>query len=237
MTTAVDATRAIDPSLSTLLFLGVVLGLSLLAAGAVFLARAGRVHAAARMALAVLSVAVVYALTVVVVAQTHPGSVLARGEPLTFTGFYLDPHLNLEVTGARLARELGANGARVAAHGRWAIVTVELSSTAVAAIQQPHALDLTLTDDLGRRWTRDLAGEAALAAERGPLGDLNRPIEPHGAYRRDVVFDVPVGTHAPRLLAFEGLWIDRLLEAWIIGDDDAIGHRRTALALGFDVVD
>ena len=237
MNTTADATRAIDPSLATLLFLGVVLGALLLAAGAGIAALTGRVHAAARLALAVLGIAVVYGLTVVLVARAHPGGVLARGEPLTFTGFYVDPHLRIAVAGARLAHELGAPGARVMARGRWAIVTVELSSTAVDAVQRPNTVELVLTDDLGRCWTRDLAGEAALAAERGPLGDLGRPIAPHDSYRRDVVFDLPVGTHAPRLLAFEGLWIDHALEAWIVGDDDAIGHRRTALALGFDVVD
>jgi hypothetical protein len=234
MRLAAAATRFIDPSLATLLFLLMALALVLLAGAAIASLLANRRRFAGRMALGLLGIEATYVALVVSVSLSHPGAVLPRGERLAFTGFYVDPHLQIAIADVRFAESLGSGAARREARGTFAIVTVELSSTARGAMQKPNALSIALTDDSGLLLSRDLAAEQALASETGELGALEREIAPHRSYTRAVVFDVPRGARAPRLLAIEGLEIDHFLELWIVGDDDALGHRRTTLSLGLD---
>jgi hypothetical protein len=45
------------------------------------------------------------------------------------------------------------------------------------------------------------------------------------------VFDLPRSVRRPRLQFTEGYWIDRLIELFLIGDEDSLLHGKTTLLL------
>jgi hypothetical protein len=94
----------------------------------------------------------------------------------------------------------------------------------------PRGLDVALLDLDGRRYERASAAERVLAAPGGPAA-LERPVPAGGSYTVKVVFDVPQDVAGPRLLVREGAGLSRLLERVLIGDEDALWHRPTLLAL------
>jgi hypothetical protein len=111
------------------------------------------------------------------------------------------------------------------------VVTRRIGSDARIAptrLTDPH---LTVTDGARCRVHRSAPGEAALARERGPQRPLTDPVGPGGAYFTAVVFDIPPDLREPRLAVTEGWWIDRLIELFLIGDEDSFLHARTTVRL------
>lgn len=166
-------------------------------------------------------IALCYGAAVLVTSLVSHERLLPTGETKRFCGFYLDCHLGVAVEGVAVRPAIGE--LRAAASFR--VVTLRISSNARRATLRPHGLDVTLVDAGGNHYDRARDAEAALAA-----GRTERDVEAGGSYTVDVVFDVPESLMT-RLDAREGLGVDRWIERALIGDEDALLHRRTLLAL------
>ena len=87
-----------------------------------------------------------------------------------------------------------------------------------------------MVDDLGTEHPRAVAAERAL----GDTVSLERKLGPGESLARRVVFDLPRGVRRPRLRFTEGYWIDRVIELFLIGDEDSLFHGRRTFALTAD---
>lgn len=152
--------------------------------------------------------------------------VLRPGETKYFCGFYLDCHIGVAVVGDSVVSGIGGSPAR----GRFHVVTLQFSSSALRATLRPYDLRLAMIGSDNRQYQRDEHAEDLLA---GPTGHdpLARDIIPGGRYTAQVVFDVPEDAAPVRLFVGEGLGIDRVIEAVLIGDEDSFLHRKVLLAL------
>jgi len=205
-------------------------GLSGLAmtAGATMAWRARRPGLAAALAGGVAGVGALYLVVLVTVSLASPRHVLAAGEVKRFCGLYLDCHLGVSVDGVRTASTLGEGERRVTARGTYRLVTLRVSSNAVAATLTPDGLEAQVVDDHGRRYLRDRAAERALlGAEQG----LEAPVRAGGSYTRTLVFDLPADASNPALAVSERGFPDALIETFLIGDEDSLFHRPTLLGL------
>jgi hypothetical protein len=187
----------------------------------------GRPARLGRLALVGAGWTVLYLGTLVTVSLASDERVLGWESGKRFCGFYLDCHSQIAVTGVEVLDTLGG----VRADGRFHVVTLRIGSDAGIAhmrLTDPH---LTVTDGARCRVHRSAAGEAALARARGPQRPLTDSVGPGGAYLTTVVFDVPADLPEPRLAATEGWWADRLVEFFLIGDEDSFLHARTTIRL------
>ena len=171
-----------------------------------------------------------YLLILVSVSALSHGRVLGRGDVKPFCGFYLDCHLRAAVEGVDTARAIGATPHRLAASGGWWIVTVRVSSNARRASLKLLQPRLVVVDDPGTVYSRVADAERAL----GDTVSLERRLGPGDSLVRRVVFDLPRGVRRPRLLFTEGYWIDRVIELFLIGDEDSLLHGRTSFGLTAD---
>lgn len=172
-----------------------------------------------------------YLLILVTVSLTSRERVLRLGEDKKFCGFYLDCHTQIAVTRVDTTRVLGTPPDQVAAAGVFYVVRLRLSSDAKAATLRFVDPELTITDQAGRSFVRSAAGERALAAAEGPPAPLDQPIGAGGSYASTVVFDLPADARGPRLQVTDGFWAERLVELFLIGDEDSIFHARTSFRL------
>lgn len=143
---------------------------------------------------------------------------LGLNEDKKFCGFYLDCHMQVAVTRVDTARELGA----LKANGRFYVVTLRVSSDAVAARLGLLDPQFVLRDATGREYHR-----VTPAAN----DSLSRLIGPEEEFTTTVAFDVPESVPTPRLYVTEGIWADRLLEFFLIGDEDSVLHKRTSFRI------
>jgi hypothetical protein len=165
------------------------------------------------------------------VAAVSAGSrqqVLPPGQVKRFCGFYLDCHLGVAAGRTRTLPAIG----EVRAAGTFYVVTLRIESNARAAMLTPSRLDVELVDGFGNRRSRDLAAEAAWAGAGGNPGRLERAVGPGESYAVDVVFDLPADTPRPPLLSVtEGFPEERIIELFVVGDEDSFLHAPTLLAL------
>ena len=168
----------------------------------------------------------VYGAGLLFTSLTSRQMVLHPGETKYFCGFYLDCHIGVAVVGDSVVSGIGGAPAR----GRFHVVTLQFSNSALRATLRPYDLRLAMIGPDGRRFQRDEHAEDLLA---GPAGHdpLARDIIPGGSYTAQVVFDVPEDAAPARLFVGEGLGIDRVIEAVLIGDEDSFMHRKVLLAL------
>jgi len=145
---------------------------------------------------------------------TSRGRMLGLNEDKKFCGFYIDCHMQVAVTRVDTARQLGT----LQANGLLHVVTLRVSSDARAVplrLLDPH---FVLRDARGRRYL------PVRAAERD---SLSRLVGPGESFTTTVAFDVPPGTHTLRLDVTMGIWADRLIELFLIGDEDSFLHKGT----------
>jgi hypothetical protein len=153
--------------------------------------------------------------------------VFALDEDKKFCGFYLDCHTQVAVTGVERLDRLDA----LRANGAFYVVTLRIGSDARAAPMRLTAPRLRVREASGRTFERSAAGEAALARLRGPQAPLTDPVGPGGHYATTVVFDLPPDAADPRLDITDGYWAARLIELFLIGDEDALLHKPTTIRL------
>ena len=163
--------------------------------------------------------AVVYTTMLLASSLTSDERVLDVAQDKKFCGFYLDCHMQVAVTSVDTVREIGLRRA----NGVFYVVTLRVSSDAVRARLNLIAPRLVLRDAGGRSYDQvpDPQGAAALAREIGP----------EESFSSTVVFDVPEDATNLRLHVSMGVWVDRLIEAVLIGDEDSILHKRTSFRI------
>ncbi len=140
------------------------------------------------------------------------------GDGKAFCGFYLDCHMHTAVTNVRRTKSIGGR----TANGEFYIVTVKVFSDAKKATLGLATVDAHVADDGGRTYIRDLKAEAKL----NPQLPFETQIGPEENFDKEIVFDLPVDVKNPRLDISEGWWADRMLETFLIGDEDSIFHKR-----------
>lgn len=148
---------------------------------------------------------------------------LAMNEPKEFCGFYLDCHMHAAVKGVRTAKTLGSKTAK----GEFRIVTVKVFSDAVRATLGLITVDAHVVDASKREYARDTEAETQLP----PQPDFEKQIGPEESFEKEIVFDLPVEVKDPRLDIREGYGIDHAIEAFLIGDEDSIFHKRNYFKL------
>ncbi len=148
---------------------------------------------------------------------------LALNEPKAFCGFYFDCHMHAAVKNVRTAKTIGGKTAK----GEFYIVTVEVFSDAVRATLGLITVDTHIVDAAKREYNRDIEAEAQLPTQP----DFEKQIGPEESFEKVIVFDLPVDVNDPRLDIREGYGIDRVIEAFLIGDEDSIFHKRNYFKL------
>jgi hypothetical protein len=171
-----------------------------------------------------------YLVVLISVSAVSHAQVLGPGAEKRFCGFYLDCHLAASVDHVDTAHVIGGGSGEpplLRADGTWWIVTVRVSSNARRArlaLLQPR---LTVVDDPGTEYPRAAAAERDL----GDTTSLERKLGPGESLVRHVVFDLPRSVRRPRLQFTEGYWIDRLIELFLIGDEDSLLHGKITFLL------
>lgn len=148
-----------------------------------------------------------------------------------YCGFYIDCHMHAAVTGVRTAKAVGSKTAK----GEFYIVNVQVFSNAKNPNINLRLInpDAGLVDDHGSRYERDLEAETGLPTA---AVDLGRDVRSSEILEKEIVFDVPAGIRGPRLDITEGYGIDKLIEAFLVGDEDSFLHKRTYFRLPDQVI-
>ena len=179
-----------------------------------------------RVALVILGVAALWALTYGAVLFTTSwvsrDRLLSVGEAKAFCGLYLDCHLHARVVGVHAAAVVGSPGSEVRARGRFLVVRLRIESNAKRVTLGPDFLQAVVVDGRGREFLRDRMAERALLGGDAP--PLDQRVAPGQGYERTLVFDVPADARDPRLQVSEGHPIQRFVELFLIGDEDSLFH-------------
>ena len=159
---------------------------------------------------------------------TSEERVLGSGEDKRFCGFYLDCHMSVGVVSVERLDRIGP----VKPEGVFHVVTLRIGSDAVRATLRLWDPRVVVEAEDGRRtFTRSDAGEAALARLHEPQPPLTEEVGPGGWYTTAVVFDVPRDAQGPQLRVTDGFWAERLVELFLIGDEDSLLHRKVSWRL------
>ena len=161
----------------------------------------------ARWGVVALLFPVAYAAVLVVVALGAGHQVVPPGAPLRFCGFYLDCHLSATVVGVKRTPSAWTVRLRVANDARR--VALAPRGLRVELIRGDSVVELPL-DDPAVPDTPIPAGEAREVT---------------------VAFAAPADGVTPALRVSEGAGVDRVIEWWLLGDDDALGRGRVRLGL------
>ena len=164
-----------------------------------------------------------YLIVLLATSFNSEAKLLGLNEPKEFCGFYLDCHIHAAVTGVRRAKAIGDRKAK----GEFYIVNVNVFSNAAKATLGLITVDAHAVDANGNTYTRDELAEAQL----DPQPEFETKIGPEETFDKEIVFDLPVDIHNPRLDIREGYGIDHWIEAFLIGDEDSIFHKRNYFEL------
>lgn len=162
----------------------------------------------------------IYAVTLLGFSLASREKALGFNEPKAFCGFYLDCHLHASVAGVRKTKTLGDK----TANGEFYIVKVKVFSDARRAALGLDAPELYVVDDSGARHER-------VEAVENPAPPFERKIPAGAGFESEIVFDLPRDVKNPRLDVAEGNGVERVIEAFLIGDEDSILHRRSYFRL------
>lgn len=167
-----------------------------------------------------------YAVMLVGFSLTSTEQVLGQGEAKEYCGFYLDCHMHMVVTGVRTAKQIGDRTTK----GEFQIVNVKVFSDA-----KNPAIDFRLLEPKarivlpgGEKLERDLDAEKLLPRAGISLGSDIRGRE---TIEKEIVFDVPPSASDAKLLITEGYGIDKVIERFLIGDEDSLFHAQTFFKL------
>jgi hypothetical protein len=208
----------ITPLLGILMILA-TLGLAVLATVALVQARLTQRPAPWRtVILGGAAWATLYVAMLLSASLTSREGLLGLNEDKKFCGFYIDCHMQVAVTRVDTARQAGS----FQANGLLYIVTVRVSSDAVAARLRLLDPRFVLRDARGREYA------PATVADRD---SLSRLVGPQQSFNTTVVFAVPEDASALRLDVTMGIWADRLIEFFLIGDEDSFLHKRTGVRI------
>jgi len=202
---------------------------------AAFVATVGVIHALLRekrellqaIGLGALIWAAAYAAILLTMSLTSQPRVLGLHEAKRFCGFYLDCHMGISVEAVDTAKTIGATPTQRVAAGRFWILTVSVSNTALRVPLRLHDAHAVVVDGQGRRYERDTAAEQRLGAD----ASLDRQAGPGESYTVRLVFDLAVDSATPQLYVREGYGIDHLIELVLAGDENSLLHAKTSFRL------
>jgi hypothetical protein len=160
-----------------------------------------------------------YMTVLLAVSFSSEEKVLSLNEPKKFCGFYLDCHMHTAVSGVRKAKTIGDRTAK----GEFYIVKVNVFSNAARARLGLSAVDAHVVDASRTEYTRDETAEAELPLQP----DFETKVRPEESFEKEIVFDLPVDVKGARLGISEGHWIERMIETFLVGDEDSMIHKRT----------
>ena len=208
-------------------------GLGLVAGGALVLyaVRTDRMNLAKYVGMFALGWAALYLVVLTGASLASQEKVLDLKERKAFCGFYLDCHLGVSVEEVQRVPHVGERAEQVQADGVFYLITVRVNNDGVQArlpLRNPKA---TLIDAYGVTYTRSLEAERALAEQEGVPMAFTRSVSAGHSYTKTLVFDVPPGVRAPKLLVTQGMVVDRFIERFLIGDEDSLFHRKTVFAV------
>jgi hypothetical protein len=205
----------------------------LLVAGIVFVAALRARNST--LLVGVLTVTVVWLATYMVVllavSLQSQEKVLGFNQVKPFCGFYLDCDLHVTVTDATTSKTLPGVPSASPAQGEYYLVTMKIISDAKRETITPYELIARVLGDSGQVITRDTQAEAALEKASGKSIPMEQSVAAGQSYTKTLVFDVPTSVTNPKLFITEGLWIDRALETFLIGDEDSLMHAHTVFRL------
>ena len=169
---------------------------------------------------------VFYAAMLLGFSLTSTEKVLAAGEAKEYCGFYIDCHMHTTITGIRTAQSIGDKQA----NGQFYIVNVKVFSNARNPAIAFRLLESKARVFLanGEKIARDTSAESLLATANIDLGG---DIKGSQKIKKEIVFDIPVGSAEPKLLITEGYGIDKVIERILVGDEDSLLHAQTFFEL------
>jgi hypothetical protein len=162
----------------------------------------------------------VYAVLLVSVSLLSEEKTLSLNEPKAFCGFYLDCHMHAAVTNVRKTKTFGNKTAK----GEFYVVTVKISSDAKRAEINLWNPQFAIIDAGKRRFER-------IAELENPEPSWETKVPAGGSFEKEVVFDLPENVQNPRLDVSEGIGIDKMIELFLIGDEDSLWHKREYFSL------
>jgi hypothetical protein len=158
---------------------------------------------------------VFYFIILFAVSLLSEEKILNFNEPKEFCGFYLDCHMHVAVSGVRRTKTIGNK----IADGEFYIVRVKISSNARSAELGLHNPQFEVVDAQNKRFER--VEDSTFSGN-----PFERKVPAGGSFEGEVVFDLPSDVKNPRLDIAEGIGIDKVIELFLIGDEDSILHKR-----------
>jgi hypothetical protein len=172
-------------------------------------------------------VAGAYLLSLLTVSLLSRPRLVPAGETTRFCGLYLDCHRMVTVESVRYADTLAGQRA----DGRFALVTVRLSSDAAGVTLWSGQLGAELRGTGGTEYSRAQRVERALAAAGTPAGLPNVPLPAGVPTRSTIVFEIPESAVVLQLRIRDADPVTTLTELFLIGDEDSLLHARTWFVL------
>lgn len=148
---------------------------------------------------------------------------LSLNEPKEYCGFYLDCHMHTAVAEVRKTKTLGDK----TANGEFYIVKVEVFSNAKRELLRLVETEAKVVDEQKREFQRDTEAEKFL----GEQPPFEKTIAPTESFTKEIVFDIPDDARNPRLDLKDGYGIDNAIEAFLVGDEDSLWHKRNYFGL------
>jgi len=219
-----------NPGLALLLAMGGGFWMFTALAGCLYGWKTGRRGLAKVFGAALVLVSAAYLGTLAAVSLTSREVRLAPGDRKAFCGFYLDCHVGVSVEGVERNSMLYTESGALRPAGSYWLVDLELSSDARRAALTPGALEIYVVDAAGTHYPRDVRTESILAGHPVRRA-FDEPLPAGSAYTRRLVFDLPAAVKEPRLVVRPGFLPDRIIETFLIGDDDSWLHPRTSIRL------
>ena len=170
-------------------------------------------------------------MELVTVSSESRERVLGLNEEKRFCGFYFDCHRMVSVTSVSRAASLGAPPEERKADGVFYIVTVKVSNDATRAALALESPSAKIVDSRGRCFERDEEAESDLQKSQGRLASIEQAVGPGSSITKDLVFDLPPDAESLRLFISEGDRLSRLIELFVIGDEDSLYHKKTSFGL------
>lgn len=162
----------------------------------------------------------VYAVLLVSVSLLSEEKTLSLNEPKAFCGFYLDCHLHTAVANVRRTKTSGNK----TAVGEFYVVRVRIFNDARRAAIGLHAPQFQVVDAENRKYERIVELE-------NPEPPFDRKVPAGGMFEKEIVFDLPENVVNPRLDIAEGIGVDKVIELFLIGDEDSLWHKRRLFKL------
>jgi hypothetical protein len=169
---------------------------------------------------------VFYAIALFGFSLTSKERVLSLNEPKEFCGFYLDCHVHASVTDVRTAKIIGTQTAQ----GTFLIAKIKVFIDAKNPninfrLLGPKA---EIIDEGSRIYSRRLEAENELTTAQT---QLNQDIKGNQTIEKEIVFDITEPAKDLKLSITEGYGVDKIIEAFLVGDDDSIFHQPTVFKI------